>query len=271
MPIDRELEAGQRRVAVVGFSRNYRSFEVISALVERGFHIIERPCDEHIATILARIAPEVVVLAIRPAEAADLDVVRKIASATDSAIVVLGPGQHHTGFREALEAGADACVSEVFGTGQLVAQVESLVRRVRRRDGPARTEDDVIAIGGLQIDFQRRLIWFNGTRVPMSPIEFKIMALLVKNAGRVLSPEEIAAAVHEYPHSARQARDVKVYVRRLRQKLEAVAPGTRYIFNTRGFGYIFDPNFVSEQMDPDLDISAEARDGHEPPRMWRMG
>ncbi|MGE5595727.1 MAG: winged helix-turn-helix transcriptional regulator [Hyphomicrobiales bacterium] len=240
-------EGRPSRVAVIGYTRPYRSDEIVPALMESGFHILERACDGNLARVAARVSPDVIVLAIHPSQDADRALVGDVSSAVDSAIVVVGPGRQHTGFQQTLEAGADACVSEASGAGQLLAQVEALVRRERKRSIPAAGEES-LSVGALLVDFRRRAVWFEGTHIPMSPMEFKILSLLVQHAGKVLSPVEIVAAVHEYPYTAQQARDtVKVYVRRLRQKLESVRPGANYIFNTRGFGYILDPEAVGHR------------------------
>jgi DNA-binding response OmpR family regulator len=239
-------EAQSQRLAVVGFDREYPAEEILAALVRNQFHTVERPCDSSLPEVVARVEPDVVVLAIEPAHLAGRAIVSRVAASADCAIVVLGPGHQPCGFRESLEAGADACISEDSGPDQLLAQLEALLRRARRRSTDATEEGEELKVGALHIDFRRRAVRFQGVHIPMSPMEFKILALFARNVGRVLSPVEIVAAVHEYPYSAQQARDtVKVYVRRLRQKFAAVHGGPRYIMNARGFGYMLEPGAIA--------------------------
>ena len=75
----------------------------------------------------------------------------------------------------------------------------------------------------------------------MTPTEFKILAYLARNAGKVVSPVEILRAVQDYTYSEREAQEiVKVYIRRIRRKVESTRLTPNYIVNVRGFGYMLE-------------------------------
>lgn len=242
-----ESNQGQR-VALVTYTRQYPAGDVLPALLRNGLSTTERPYDPTTAQLVPAIRPAIVLLAISPAQEQDRRIIRQIRETTDGYILVLGPGTHSHGFAEALHAGADVCLRDSDGPAPIGAQVEALLRRVRTSNSGESIE--ALTVGDLTIDLHRREVRRNGDPVALAPMEFKILAFLAENAGRVMSPTQIVAAVHDYPYSHREARDaVKVYVRRIRQKLQEDGDAPDYIMNSRGFGYMLErrqrPRFAS--------------------------
>lgn len=232
--------------AIVVFTREYASRQVLNRLGRAGYQASELPFDDGAVRAIAKMNPSLVLLAIQPAADSERDIVSRVADATDGAVLVLGPGMQQAGFLESLRGGADACISESDGLDRLVAQVEAITRRVRRPDGLAGYAGS-LRVGNLTIDFRRYEVCLGETRLHFTPMEFRILAVLAESAGTVLSPAKIVAAVHDVPYTPHQARDtVKVYVRSIRQKLAMVDPDTEYIVNARGFGYMLEPTAIAE-------------------------
>jgi len=103
-------------------------------------------------------------------------------------------------------------------------------------DGPSS-----ITVRDLTLDFDRCQAIREGETIPLTPTEFKILAFLAKNAGKVVSPVEILRAVQDYTYSDREAQEiVKVYIRRIRRKVELEPAEPSYIINVRGFGYMLE-------------------------------
>ncbi|MDZ7728325.1 MAG: winged helix-turn-helix domain-containing protein [Dehalococcoidia bacterium] len=99
----------------------------------------------------------------------------------------------------------------------------------------------IITVRDLTLDFDRCQAVRGEDRIPLTPTEFKILAFLARNAGKVVSPVEILRAVQEYTYSEREAQEiVKVYIRRIRRKVEADPAAPSYIVNVRGFGYMLE-------------------------------
>ncbi len=115
----------------------------------------------------------------------------------------------------------------------------------RRTAAQAEPEEDdgpsTITVRDLVLDFDRCQAVRNGETIPLTPTEFKILAYLAKNAGKVVSPVEILRAVQDYTYSEREAQEiVKVYIRRIRRKVEHDPAEPSYIVNVRGFGYMLE-------------------------------
>jgi two-component system KDP operon response regulator KdpE len=93
----------------------------------------------------------------------------------------------------------------------------------------------------LVLDFDRCQAVREEQVIPLTPTEFKILSYLARNAGKVVSPVEILRAVQDYTYSDREAQEiVKVYIRRIRRKIEVEPSEPSYIVNVRGFGYMLE-------------------------------
>ncbi|MGH2633900.1 MAG: response regulator transcription factor [Tepidiformaceae bacterium] len=238
---DRHDDGYRSSVAFVTHTRDYRSSEVLPALARHGFTTTERPHDRETERLLAQFDPDLVVLAIDPRHDDDLGLIRNVSRVTNAAVLVLAPGPHSQGFNYALEAGADVCVRDTDGIEYLTAQLGALTRR---KSPPAQVEPDgpsSITVRDLMLDFDRCQAVRDGETIPLTPTEFKILAYLARNAGKVVSPVEILRAVQDYTYSDREAQEiVKVYIRRIRRKVEFDPAEPSYIINVRGFGYMLE-------------------------------
>lgn len=239
---DRRDDGYRSSVAFVTHTRDYRSADVLPALARHGFTTTERPHDRDTERLLAQFDPDLVVLAIDPRQDEDLALVRTVSRACHAAILVLAPGPHTHGLSLALEAGADLCLRDTDGVELLSAQLSALNRRKApaaqdaEADGPSS-----ITVRDLELDFDRCQAVREGETIPLTPTEFKILAFLARNAGKVVSPVEILRAVQDYTYSEREAQEiVKVYIRRIRRKVEMDPAEPSYIINVRGFGYMLE-------------------------------
>ena len=138
-----------------------------------------------------------------------------------------------------LDAGADACLQLDADAMLIVAQVHAVLRRYSRGGESVLADFGVLQVGDLVVDVDRCEVERGGVFVPLTASEFRILEYMARNAGRVLRPHEILNAVsEEYEYRPREAQEVfKVYVRRIRRKLEVSEDDPRYLVNVRGFGY----------------------------------
>jgi two-component system KDP operon response regulator KdpE len=245
--------AGQGAKAFVTHTRDYDTASVIGALAHGGFSTTERPHDRDSVRLVAALSPDVILLAINPLLQSDLDLVRQMAALDAAAVIVLSPVHSPEAQSAALASGADLCLRDADGAEVLAAQVVALRRRLRL-DPPAPSGDAIILVADLALDFDRCQTIRDGKVLPLTPTEFKILAHLARNAGRVISPVEILRAVQEYTYTEREAQEiVKVYIRRIRRKIEADPSEPRYVVNVRGFGYM-----LERQLRPAPDRDAAA-------------
>lgn len=237
---DRHDDGYRSSVAFVTHTREYRASDVLPALAHHGFTTTERPHDRETERLLTQFNPDLIILAVDPRTEEDVQLVRLISSKTRAAVVVLSPGPHNHGFVAALEAGADVCLRDTDGVEIFGAQIGALSRR---RTVPVTSDESqgTISVRDLVLDFDRCQATRDNQSLPLTPTEFKILAYLARNAGKVVSPVEMLRAVQDYTYSEREAQEiVKVYIRRIRRKLEVDPSEPDYIVNVRGFGYMLE-------------------------------
>lgn len=138
-----------------------------------------------------------------------------------------------------LSAGAHACL-DLNADGRVVAaQVRAVLRRAGAYDAMTAEVSGLLQVGDLCVDVDRCEVQRAGAFVALTASEFRIIEYMARNSGRVLKPHEILNAVSsDYEYLPREAQDVfKVYVRRIRRKLELDEIEPRYLVTVRGFGY----------------------------------
>ena len=233
----------RRSVAFVTHTREYRAADVLPALARQGYITTERPHDRDTERLLIQLAPDLVLLAVDPRQETDLTVIGNVARSSRASIVVIAPGPHVNGMSSALDAGADVCLRDTDGPELLTAQLSAIARR----KSPGTSFDAFeggptnIQVRDLELDFDRCQASRGDDLIPLTPTEFKILAYLARNAGKVISPVEILRAVQDYTYSEREAQEiVKVYIRRIRRKIEFDPSEPNYIVNIRGFGYMLE-------------------------------
>jgi DNA-binding response OmpR family regulator len=134
-----------------------------------------------------------------------------------------------------LEVGADDYVTKPFNPVEVIARVKSQLRRYMQL-GSGQVINNNLAIGGIELDDKSKQVTVDGDYVNLTPTEYEILKLLIKNPGRVYAPKEIYKQVwHEEPMGAEAA--VAVHIRHLREKIEIDPSNPRYIQVIWGRGY----------------------------------
>ena len=179
--------------------------------------------------------PDIVILDIAMPKMDGWEVCRRIRDLSDVPIVILTARVQEDERVKGLKLGADDYVVKPFSLKELEARLEAVLRRVpeaRARSGPIFANED------LSIDADRLLVRRGGRRIDLTPTELRLLLYLAENAGRVLSHRQILEKIwgSEYGEDADY---VKLFIYRLRRKLEPDPKEPRYILSERGIGYRF--------------------------------
>jgi two-component system KDP operon response regulator KdpE len=209
----------------VSFNLQWRETEVIGAYDgETALDLIEQE------------RPDVVLLDIAMPGVDGFETLRQIRAFSDVPVIMLTAKDSVLDKVKGLELGADDYVTKPFDHLELLARVKALLRRLDMPQPVSRTPS--FACGDLTIDFASREVRRRGEPVAMTAIEYKLLYHLIRNAGRVLRHETLLAKVwgREYTDEVDYLR---VYIRRLRRKLEDDPEHPAAILTERGLGYRF--------------------------------
>jgi DNA-binding response OmpR family regulator len=205
---------------------------IASYLTEHGFDVIVEPRGDRAEARVRASAPRAVVLDINLPGKDGLAVCRDIRPSYEGAIVMLTARGDDVDEVLGLEIGADDYIAKPVRPRILLARLRAALRR-----GEARGASP-LRFGPLSIDESRRSVTLRGEMLPMSTAEFDLLLVLAKNAGRVLSREDIAEALGT-PAYAGQSRTIDLRVSRLRRILGDDAQTPAFIKSVRGTGYLF--------------------------------
>jgi two-component system, OmpR family, KDP operon response regulator KdpE len=177
--------------------------------------------------------PDLVILDLGLPDGNGIDLIRDLRGWSQIPVIVLSARAGETDKIEALDAGADDYLTKPFGVGELLARVRAAQRR---RSAAGSTGKPSVRFGDVEVDLTARIVHKGGEAVHLTPIEYRLLALLIGSAGRVLTHRHICREVwgpgHE--HSAHYAR---IYMGHLRQKLEDDPARPKHIVTETGVGY----------------------------------
>jgi two-component system KDP operon response regulator KdpE len=163
------------------------------------------------------------------------DVVRDVRGWSAVPILILSARSEEEAKVTALDAGADDYLTKPFGVPELQARVRALLRRAARTAGDA---SPVVGFGDVTVDLAKRLVTRGGEVVHLTPIEYRLLALLIANIGRVLTHRQLLLEVWG-PNAVEHTHYLRVYMTGLRRKLEPNPNIPQFILTEPGVGYRF--------------------------------
>lgn len=152
----------------------------------------------------------------------------------DAPIIVLSARNQEQQKVVALDAGADDYLSKPFGISELLARIRSALRRANQVQPAA--NKPVFACGDLVIDVDKHQVLLSGQPVHMTPVEFKLLSVLLKQAGKVITQRQLLREVWG-PHHEEDNHYLRIYMRQLRGKLETDPAQPRFLLTEPGVGY----------------------------------
>lgn len=186
-------------------------------------------------SLATSLCPDVVLLDLGLPDMDGLEVIRHIRSWSQLPIIVLSARTSEEEKVRALDLGADDYITKPFGTSELLARIRTALRHSSRPTVPS-AASSIYHAKQMKIDFDRRLVTVNGKEVHLTQIEYKILTLLAKNSGKVITYDTIMASVWG-PYSDGNNRILRVNMANMRRKLENNPAAPEYIFTEVGIGY----------------------------------
>ncbi len=206
-------------------------------LSANNFDVITADTGEYGCAVISSHCPDVVILDLGLPGMDGWEVIDSVRKWSSMPIIVLSARNSEADKVVALEKGADDYITKPFGTNELIARIKTALRHTRTASG-----DDSIAVGGvfrtggLTIDYSKYRVYVDGKDANLTQNEFKLVALLGKNAGRVLTYDYIIKQLWG-PHAKTDNQILRVNMANIRRKIEAKPAEPRYIFTEVGVGY----------------------------------
>ncbi|MDB5937644.1 MAG: two component transcriptional regulator, winged helix family [Polaromonas sp.] len=210
---------------------------VRSALEAEGWQVFEADTAQKGLSEAGTRKPDLLVLDLGLPDGDGLALIRDVRGWSGVPIIVLSARSSEADKIAALDAGADDYLTKPFGTGELLARVRANLRRPRAAAGaPVEEADPVFSFGAVEVDRQARLVRRAGAEVHLTPIEYRLLGVLIANAGRVLTHRQLLREVWG-PSHAGQSHYLRIYMGHLRQKLELDPAQPQHLLTETAVGY----------------------------------
>ena len=223
-------------IVIVEDEYNISSF-VSAVLQANGFDtMVARNGAEAIILITSH-CPDLVLLDLGLPDMDGQGIIENVRGWSNVPIIVVSARTRERDKVRALESGADDYITKPFGTSELLARIRTALRHVQLREGEqAQRQTGVFHTGDLEVDYDKRRVYVNGEDAHLTQNEYKIVALLSKYSGRVLTYDSIIK--HIWGPNAKQGNQIlRVNMANIRRKIEPSTAEPRYIMTEMGVGY----------------------------------
>jgi two-component system KDP operon response regulator KdpE len=205
-----------------------------ASLPSQGYRLVEATSGEQALVEAASWSPDLVLLDLGLPDMDGVDVARRLREWSKAPIIVLSARGQEKDKIQALDAGADDYLTKPFGVGELLARMRVALRNAAR--SAAAGGEPVFETGELRVDLGARRVFVASQEVRLTRTEYRLLATLVQNAGKVMTHRQLLREVWG-PGSVDQSHYVRLYMAQLRHKLEQDPARPRYLLTETGVGY----------------------------------
>ncbi|MCV7419433.1 response regulator [Mycobacterium yunnanensis] len=201
----------------------------------RGYEVHTAATGAEALKVAAEHKPDVVVLDLGLPDISGIDVLEGLRGWLSAPVIVLSARTDSSDKVEALDAGADDYVTKPFGMDEFLARLRAAVRRADASDD---TDQPVVETDSFTVDLAAKLVTKHGVEVHLTPTEWGMLEMLVRNRGKLVGREELLKEVWG-PAYAKETHYLRVYLAQLRRKLEDDPSNPRHLITETGMGYRF--------------------------------
>jgi len=203
-----------------------------ASLSSNGYQVLEAASGADGIAQAATRSPDLILLDLGLPDQDGLVVTQRLREWTRTPLIVISARGREEDKIRALDAGADDYLTKPFGVGELLARIRVALRNAARGE----LGSSELAVGELKVDLVRRQVLLRGQEVHLTPIEYKLLATLIKHAGRVITHRQLLKEVWG-PGSSEQTQYLRVYMGQLRHKLEQNPSRPQLLLTEPGVGY----------------------------------
>jgi two-component system KDP operon response regulator KdpE len=214
---------------------------VRAALEDEGWLVHEADTVKRGLSAVGTRKPDLLIVDLGLPDGDGIDLIRDVRGWSNVPVIVLSARINEVDKIAALDAGADDYLAKPFGLGELMARVRANLRRPRTVSTEAQSDvptptDAVFSFGDVEVNRLERIVRRAGAEVHLTPIEYRLLAVLVANVGRVITHKQLLRDVWGPSHSE-QSHYLRIYMGHLRQKLEVDPAQPLHLLTETGVGY----------------------------------
>ena len=225
-------------ILLIEDERQMRRFLRVTLQSERYALIEAETAAEGLSQAATR-SPDIVLLDLGLPDMDGLEVIKKLREWSAVPIIVISAREQEGDKIKALDEGADDYLTKPFGSGELLARIRVALRHAVPKSQDQR--DAIFTAEDLSIDFLKRQVHRGDREIHLTPIEYRLLVVLVRNAGRVMTHRHILKEVWG-PAYIEQTHYLRVFMNQLRKKIENDSARPHFLLNEPGIGYRFKPD-----------------------------
>ncbi|MCI9559809.1 response regulator transcription factor [Candidatus Ventrimonas sp. KK005] len=226
--------ANKQSILVIEDEKNIGNY-IETILASNGYKVLRAMNGMTGLSLCTSHFPEVILLDLGLPDLDGMEVLQQIRGFSDLPIIVISARTQEKEKVEALDSGADDYITKPFGAEELLARIRTALRH-RLHANRSITQEPVYSRDGLVIDFERRTVTLHEASIHLTQIEYKLVSLLARNAGKVLTYDSILKEIWG-PYADTDNQILRVNMANIRRKLEANPAEPHYIFTEIGVGY----------------------------------
>ena len=208
---------------------------ISAVLTSNDYQVVKAKTGKEGLSLFTSHAPDIVLLDLGLPDIDGAEVLKSIRQWSETPIIVVSARGHEREKVAALDFGADDYIVKPFGTSELLARIRTAIRHSSKAISGETIGDEKITIGELEIDYGKRVVSLSGKKIHLTPVEYKILVLLSKNAGKVLTHDYIMKEIWGLYGS--DSHTLRVNMANIRRKIEANPGAPKYILTEMGVGY----------------------------------
>ncbi|WP_283610244.1 response regulator transcription factor [Faecalispora anaeroviscerum] len=208
---------------------------ISAVLTSNHYQVVKAKTGEEGFSLFTSHIPDIVLLDLGLPDMDGIEILKRIRQWSKTPIIVVSARGHEREKVAALDLGADDYIVKPFGTSELLARIRTAMRHSFPLTGTNTLGSEKVTIGELEIDYNKRVVCRDGEKIHLTPIEYKILVLLSKNAGKVLTHDFIIQEV--WGIYTDESHTLRVNMANIRRKIEVNPGAPRYILTEVGVGY----------------------------------
>lgn len=187
--------------------------------------------------------PDIILLDLGLPDMDGIDIINQVRNVSDIPIIIVSAREQEIDKITALDAGANDYLTKPFSMGELLARIRVMERLIER--AISYETENVFTFDYLTVDIEKHRVYADDTEVHLTPIEFKLLVLLITNRGKVITHSQISKEVWGYGETG-DSKSIRVFMASLRRKIEKDSSNPKFILTEIGVGYRFADDYKND-------------------------